>query len=376
MLDIPTPPLFRSGDNAFYPGSGVVTIIGIEEIRAGSFATDGYKMAPADGRSIVRVPIDKAAKNGLRKIGTAEEVQRVIAILKGNPHGVHQKWITRAKECRQKLQSGDLCVIAEVLRDLHKYGEENEKAYFARELCQHALKLLIPELALIMKMLESETLAYLKKETGKAFRPGSSSGAQVILLRMPQKGSAPRASASRPAALAKPPAPSMNHPDIVPPQPKPTPTRPAPVRKTQAATPAVTREPDAARGPAAADQEEMRELRATVRKLGENLAKLRAEYSGLRAQLTQKDAKLGASTARAADLEEQLRSVRAELHEAYAAQERMVQTHEATLAALVEKANAADKPSRKPDPGSEYQEGSDGTLWKASWKLRRRRRKS
>ncbi|MDA9089307.1 CarD family transcriptional regulator, partial [Amylibacter sp.] len=97
----------------------------------------------------LRVPTAKATAVGMRNLASEELVEKAMKTLKGRARVKRAMWSRRAQEYEQKINSGDLMSIAEVVRDLHRNDEEREQSYSERQLYEAALERLTREVAAV-----------------------------------------------------------------------------------------------------------------------------------------------------------------------------------------------------------------------------------
>jgi CarD family transcriptional regulator len=97
----------------------------------------------------LRVPTAKATAVGMRNLSSADEIAKAMKTLKGRARVKRAMWSRRAQEYEQKINSGDLMSIAEVVRDLHRNDEEREQSYSERQLYEAALERLTREVAAV-----------------------------------------------------------------------------------------------------------------------------------------------------------------------------------------------------------------------------------
>ena len=85
----------------------------------------------------------------MRPLSSADIVERAIDTLKGRARVKRAMWSRRAQEYEQKINSGDLISIAEVVRDLHRNDDQREQSYSERQLYEAALERLTREVAAV-----------------------------------------------------------------------------------------------------------------------------------------------------------------------------------------------------------------------------------
>ena len=118
--------LFKIGDNVFYPLHGVGVIENIETHNVLGKETRYYILRFSNGRMTAMVPVDTAEEVGLRYVMTAEEYERIMEYLE-NTEGEsdYGNWNQRYRENMDKLKSGDIFAMADVVLSLKK--RETEK---------------------------------------------------------------------------------------------------------------------------------------------------------------------------------------------------------------------------------------------------------
>ena len=97
----------------------------------------------------LRVPTHKATEIGIRALSSPDVVGRAMTTLKGKAKVKRAMWSRRAQEYEQKINSGDLIAIAEVVRDLHRNDDQREQSYSERQLYEAALERLTREVAAV-----------------------------------------------------------------------------------------------------------------------------------------------------------------------------------------------------------------------------------
>ena len=103
----------------------------------------------------LRVPTNKAIDVGMRALATPDVVSHAMKTLRGKAKVKKAMWSRRAQEYEQKINSGDLIAIAEVVRDLHRQDDQREQSYSERQLYEAALERLSREIAVVAGSEES-----------------------------------------------------------------------------------------------------------------------------------------------------------------------------------------------------------------------------
>ena len=140
---------FRPNDFVVYPAHGVGQIISIEDQEIAGHKLELFVITFEKDKMTLRVPTNKAAAVGMRTLSSPDVVTRAMMTLKGKARVKKAMWSRRAQEYEQKINSGDLIAIAEVVRDLHRADDQREQSYSERQLYEAALERLTREVAAV-----------------------------------------------------------------------------------------------------------------------------------------------------------------------------------------------------------------------------------
>jgi CarD family transcriptional regulator len=140
---------FTVGDKAVYPVHGVAEVVALESRDIGGNATNVYILKILDTGLKIMVPTINAGTVGLRDLITAKEVKEVLTILKSRdiPRDT-QTWNRRYREYMEKIKTGSVFEIAEVMRDLSVLRATKDLSFGERKMLDTARGLLIKELAI------------------------------------------------------------------------------------------------------------------------------------------------------------------------------------------------------------------------------------
>lgn len=141
--------MFKVGDLAVYPAHGVGVIESIEEKEISGTCQLFYTMRIMDNGMTIMIPSCNIKSVGLRQIIPKQKVKEVYGILKDKEVEIDQQtWNRRYREYMEKIKTGSVFEIAEVLRDLYILKQEKELSFGERKLLDMATNLLVKELAL------------------------------------------------------------------------------------------------------------------------------------------------------------------------------------------------------------------------------------
>lgn len=142
-------PEFRPNEYVVYPAHGVGQIISIEEQEIAGIELELFVISFEKDKMTLRVPTNKAVEIGMRSLSSPDVIEKALTTLKGKAKVKRAMWSRRAQEYEQKINSGDLIAIAEVVRDLHRADDQREQSYSERQLYEAALERLTREVAAV-----------------------------------------------------------------------------------------------------------------------------------------------------------------------------------------------------------------------------------
>ena len=149
---------FRPNEYVVYPSHGVGRITAIEVQEVAGFKLEMFVVAFDKDKMTLRVPTDKAIEVGMRSLSSPDVVDKALTTLKGKAKVKRAMWSRRAQEYEQKINSGDLIAIAEVVRDLHRSDDQREQSYSERQLYEAALERMAREVAAVSGSDEVEAM--------------------------------------------------------------------------------------------------------------------------------------------------------------------------------------------------------------------------
>ncbi len=149
--------MFKIGDLAVYPAHGVGKIESIESKSIGGKKLDFYVMRILDNDMKIMIPLTNAQSVGLRGLITQTDLPRVFDILLRREVSVNGgTWNRRYREYMEKIKTGSIYELAEVLRDLTVLKGDKELSFGERKMLDTARTLLLKELSIVQKITEDE----------------------------------------------------------------------------------------------------------------------------------------------------------------------------------------------------------------------------
>ena len=153
------PQEFKGGENIVYPTHGVGRILAIEKFQYDLVEEQLYVIQFFQDKLTIRVPFSKAKLIGLRNITSKPSMTRTLSILKQKPKIKKAMWSRRAQEYDQKINSGDIKLLSEVVRDLFRKDDQTEQSYSERQMFQVAFERYTREFAISSDMKFEESSA-------------------------------------------------------------------------------------------------------------------------------------------------------------------------------------------------------------------------
>jgi CarD family transcriptional regulator len=154
---------FKVGDKAVYPGQGVGEVMGIEHKDIAGQRQSFYVLKIMENGMKILIPINKVGSVGLRSLIDEKAVVKVYTILKQKDISVDSAtWNRRYREYMEKIKTGSVFEIAEVLRDLYLLKFDKDLSFGERKMLDTARNLLIKELSLAKGVNEDDIETDLK----------------------------------------------------------------------------------------------------------------------------------------------------------------------------------------------------------------------
>jgi len=144
--------MYKVGDNVVYPMHGVGKIEAIEKKKILNKTTKYYIIKSLQGNIKFMVPVDKADEIGVRPVIDKKSVNKVLNILKKKKVKYEDDWKTRYQSNTDKIKSGSIFEIAEVVRDLYNKNKEKELSLMEKKMYETVLNQIILEISIAKKI--------------------------------------------------------------------------------------------------------------------------------------------------------------------------------------------------------------------------------
>ena len=158
--------IYNLKDFVVYPKHGVGKINAIEKAKIGEIDIQFYKILVEKEKLTLTVPINQQSK--LRPIASINQINKCISILKTKPKIKRTMWTRRAQEYDQKINSGKIYELAEVVKDLNKNTDIiADQSYSERQLFEKAYERLKSEFEAVLQISPEEVQKKMDKALGR-----------------------------------------------------------------------------------------------------------------------------------------------------------------------------------------------------------------
>ena len=167
---------YKVKDYVIYPKHGIGQIISVDKLTIAGIEASVYKIEITKDKLNLTIPTNQ--QQHLRPLSSLNQINKALSILKGKAKIKRTMWSRRAAEYEQKINSGDIYQIAEVVRDLNKNTDMPvDQSYSERQLFEKAYDRLLGEVSIVLKISEEEGKARLNKALGKKLEEASNTSA-------------------------------------------------------------------------------------------------------------------------------------------------------------------------------------------------------
>tara|TARA_B100001029_G_C15009831_1_gene423530 strand:+ start:572 stop:1237 length:666 start_codon:yes stop_codon:yes gene_type:complete len=158
--------VYNLNDHVVYPKHGVGKIMAIEKAVIGDIDINFYKVFIDKDKLTLTIPINQ--QSNLRPIASINQINKCVSILKSKPKIKRTMWSRRSQEYEQKINSGKIYELAEVVKDLNKNSNAiAEQSYSERQLFEKAYERLQSEFEAVLKISTEESRKKMDKALGR-----------------------------------------------------------------------------------------------------------------------------------------------------------------------------------------------------------------
>lgn len=148
--------MFNVGDKVVYPNHGAGTIVAIETKNILGEDKKYYIMQLPIGEMKVMIPVDKVEEIGIRNVINEEEADEILDLLKDHKSKMSHNWNRRFRANMEKIKTGDIYEVAEVVRNLTIRDNEKGLSTGEKKMLNNSRQILISELVLSKGMEKDE----------------------------------------------------------------------------------------------------------------------------------------------------------------------------------------------------------------------------
>lgn len=154
---------FEVGDKVVYPNHGVGIIEEVRQREIAGSTQDFYHLRILANQTIVMVPLGNSKSVGLRRIFDSDDVNELYKHIRSAEFETHSNWKGRYKEHAEKMRSGHLFEMAEVLKNLMHLSKRKALSYREKRMYEKAKHLIVSEVAMVEDRGEHEVLVDIEK---------------------------------------------------------------------------------------------------------------------------------------------------------------------------------------------------------------------
>ena len=141
--------IYKVKDYIVYPKHGVGKVVSIEKAKIGNIDISFYKVLIEKEKLTLSIPLNQ--QSHLRHVSSINQINKAVTILKSKPKIKRTMWSRRAQEYEQKINSGKLYQLTEVVKDLNKKSDViAEQSYSERQLFEKAYERLLSEFEVVL----------------------------------------------------------------------------------------------------------------------------------------------------------------------------------------------------------------------------------
>ena len=158
--------IYNLKDYVVYPKHGVGKITAVEKATIGQIDIQFYKIFVEKEKLTLTVPINQ--QSNLRPISSINQINKCVSILKTKPKIKRTMWSRRAQEYDQKINSGKIYELAEVVKDLNKNTDIiANQSYSERQLFEKAYERLKSEFEAVLEVSPEDVQKKMDKALGR-----------------------------------------------------------------------------------------------------------------------------------------------------------------------------------------------------------------
>ena len=155
--------MYKIGDKIVYPMHGAGTIEQIETRKILGSVKEYYILNVSCGDMGIMIPVDNCDNIGIRPVVSKEEISRAVMILGQEPSEMPDNWNKRHRENMDRMKTGDIGIVAEIVRNLTKMDRNKKLSTGEKKMLTNAKRILQSEVMLVEDINEEEAKTLIEK---------------------------------------------------------------------------------------------------------------------------------------------------------------------------------------------------------------------
>jgi CarD family transcriptional regulator len=141
---------FAIGDKVVYPNHGLGYIEEIAQQKIAGQQINFYQLRLMESNSTILIPVDNVDSVGLRRTVSRKDAENLLASLAADCHDPTTDWKDRYRENSDKMKSGKICDVIDVLKSLARVNTQKSLSFREKKMFDRAKRLLIMELSAVL----------------------------------------------------------------------------------------------------------------------------------------------------------------------------------------------------------------------------------
>ncbi|HEY5610900.1 MAG TPA: CarD family transcriptional regulator [Thermoanaerobaculia bacterium] len=159
---------FKVGDKIVYPNHGVTVVEQIGQSNIDGLQNTFYHLRLLANNSRLMVPVTNIDRVGLRRLYRQQEIGKLFSLLEKKPLSPARDWKDRYRENLEKMRTGKLEDVADVLKNLSQVSRRKALSFREKKMYDRAKYLLVSEVAIVKGITEPEAERLIEKSLTKS----------------------------------------------------------------------------------------------------------------------------------------------------------------------------------------------------------------
>ncbi|MGH9457452.1 MAG: CarD family transcriptional regulator [Thermoanaerobaculia bacterium] len=159
---------YKVGEKVVYPNHGVTIVEQIGDTDFGGMRNTYLQLRLLSNNSRLMVPVTNTERVGLRPLYRQSQIKSIFSLLEERPSQAARDWKDRYRDNLEKMKSGKLEDVADVLKNLTQVSKRKSLSFREKKMYERAKHLLVSEVAIVKGIGEKEAEALIEKSLDKA----------------------------------------------------------------------------------------------------------------------------------------------------------------------------------------------------------------